>query len=529
MKKFLIVLLLFVAVSTMLRAQSAADIYNIYADLAVFDSPLALNLKKGVNKKEIFKIGDLSLRNTALKLLEGNYEKAYRYALYQSVLDPAVLGRQLGFRDGYSKYAGVTGIYLPKGKNLVLVDGAEGKQVKLLVPNWMRKPADGVKSTEDPNGWHLDSKEFLLHNGVNIIELHDWDGLAYIQYFSKNDESLSPVEIHFPSARVNGYFDLAKHNNVDWNKMLSKTVYPVMDAVGKHIQVAYLVEDYMKYADSAGVQLISNYDALINQQYKLMGLIKYNRIPENRILSRANFNYYMFRDDDGVAYMAGEEGNAMAMVVDPNRVMKGDACWGFSHEVGHVHQLQPLLSWGGLGEVSNNILALHVNKSFGTASRIAEQDNYSKARLNIINGKISYLQDEDHFNRLVPFWQLQLYFDGQGVKPDFYPDLFEALRSQLEKSNFNTEDYERLAGTGHESTNPALYQLNFIQQACLVGETDLIEFFDQYGFFYVGDFSIDDYGKFTYSMTQEMVDACKTSITKMNLPKPNVDIASLRD
>lgn len=46
-----------------------------------------------------------------------------------------------------------------------------------------------------------------------------------------------------------------------------------------------------------------------------MGLDKYGKIPENRVLARVNFNYYMFRDGDGVAYL-GNDGT-MRMVTDP--------------------------------------------------------------------------------------------------------------------------------------------------------------------------------------------------------------------
>ena len=77
--------------------------------------------------------------------------------------------------------------------------------------------------------------------------------------------------------------------------------------------------------------------------------------------------------------------------------------------------------------------------------------------------------------------------------------------------------------------NPAVHQLNFIKTACEVAKVDLIEFFDAYGFFYVGNMTYDDYGRYTYEMTQEMVDTCKKTIKSMNLPKPKTDITKLRD
>jgi len=123
---------------------------------------------------------------------------------------------------------------------------------------------------------------------------------------------------------------------------------------------------------------------------------------------------------------------------------------------------------------------------------------------------------------LIPFWQLQLYFEGVGENPDFYPDLFETLRKQ----GVNPHQSGRRSNVDR---NPAVHQLNFIKTACIVSKVDLSDFFDQYGFFYVGELEYDDYGKYNYKMTQEMVDQCKSDIANMKLPKPKVDLTTLRD
>lgn len=78
-------------------------------------------------------------------------------------------------------------------------------------------------------------------------------------------------------------------------------------------------------------------------------------------------------------------------------------------------------------------------------------------------------------------------------------------------------------------SNPAQYQLNFVKTACKTGKVDLTDFFDQYGFFFVGDFEYEDYGSYHYRMTQEMVDQCKAEIKAMGLPKPKVTISTLTD
>jgi len=495
---------------------------QVYSDLAVFETPMATSLKKKIKKKDIEKMHNKELKEAALDMFNKKYDKAYRIASYNAILSPKTLGQQLKIGDGYSKYEGITGIYLTAGKHIVLIDGIEGdKKAGLLIPDWNRRAPDSIKPDKDPAGWGIVKQKFALHNGVNVIEVKGNGGLAYIDYYSEDPGRDKPIQVHFVSGKVNGYFDLAKNDDADWNTLLNNAVYPIIDAKGKHIQIAYPVSDCKKYAFNRGVELIKNYDSLISLQYKLMGLYKYNKIPKNHLLARVNYNYYMFRDEDGVAYMGTKPGNAMPLVVKPESVIKDDPCWGFSHEVGHVHQLWPQFNWGGLGEVSNNVFSLYCTTKFGNESRLSEQKVYQRVQDSIIKRHISYLQDKDPFDRLVPFWQLQLYFSGPGNYGDFYPDLFETFR----RSNQETTNRESI-GRGN---NPAIYQLNFIKTVCEVGKTDLTVFFDKYGFFYVGSFAIDDYGDYKYNMTQEMVDKCKSEIKAMNLPQPKVDLTTLRD
>lgn len=532
MKKTLLTLAFAGFFGAVTYAQSAKDYSEVYADLSLFEDPLASSLKRGVKKNDINKISNPLIKEVALQQLNGQYSSSYKNGTYKALLSPSLLGEQLSIGDGYSKYENITGVYLPVGQHIVLVDGiAADKSVKLVVPNWLRFPPDAEEPTKDPKGWGIEKKEFTLRNGVNIINLEDFGSLAYIDYFSENPAQEAPIQVHFLTGQENGYFDISKHKDADWNKFADNAVFPIMDAIGKHIQVAYPVEAIKKYAYGRGVELISNYDSLVYRQHRIMGLEKYDKVPENRVLSRVNYNYYMFRDGDGVAYMGGKKGYAMHLVVDPSRVIQGDPCWGFSHEVGHVHQTRPMFNWGGLGEVSNNLFSLYVTRSFGNPTRVSEQKNYQKAKETIIDAGISYLQDEDVFNRLIPFWQLQLYFEGQGNNPDFYPDLFEAFRLQgianrpSGRRGQGNWASDRMRG----ERNPAVHQLNFIKTACEVAKVDLTDFFDKYGFFYVGEIEIADYGNYIYAMTQEMVDECKNAIKAMNFTKPVVDISTLTD
>lgn len=532
MKKILFAAVALNLFTSGLNAQTTSDLKTISNSLSIFSDPLATVLKTGIKTDEVNKISDPVIKDVALQLMKGTYDNKYKVNTYNALLSPTTLGKDLSIGDGYSKYENITGIYLPLGKHVVLVEGIDKeKDVKLVVPNWERKAPNPDEPTKDPKGWGIEKQTFKLQNGINIIDLKNYGSLAYIDYFSETPSKERPIKVHFITGKVNGYFDIKKNSNSDWNKLVDNAVFPIMDGIGEHIQIAYPVEAIKKYAYGKGVELISNYDSLVYRQHRIMGLIKYGKVPQNKILSRVNYNYYMFRDGDGVAYMGDKKGYAMNLVVDPNRVVKGDPCWGFSHEVGHVHQTRPMFNWGGLGEVSNNLFSLYVTRSFDNPTRISEQGNYKTAKEKIIDGKISFLQDPDVFNRLVPFWQLQLYFEGAGKNPDFYPDLFQAFRNQANsKGNLNQVKntnwaQERMQG----ERNPAVHQLNFVKTACEVSKVDLTDFFDKYGFFYVGEFEMDDYGKYKYKMTADMVDVCKKEIKKMGLKKPVLDLTTLAD
>lgn len=477
---------------------------EIEADMLFFNDPSCTSLKKGVRNTKKFK--SETLRSVAQQLLNESYATDYIVADYEAYPSPQVLGQTLKLGDGFSKYENITGVYLNKGENIVFVGNTHGRSIKLLLPNLMRQPADGVKPTEDPNGWGLHKQEIELMEGANIIDAQ-YATNAYISYFEEDFDVAPKITVHFLTGKVNGYFDTNRGDtNNDWNQLLENAVGPIMDARGKFIQVAYPVEWFKTYTQNKGIELIAAYDTMMESQYRLMGLIKYNKTPKNRVFSRVNFNYYMFRDGDGVAYL-GDRGT-MRMVADPKVVVSGDPCWGFSHEVGHVLQMRPI-TWGGLTEVSNNIFSLYTSAALGNESRIKRQNNYAKARETIIGKGISYLHDEDVFNRLVPFWQLHLYFTANG-HPDFYADVMEQMR----KSNFTVN-------SRNESIN---YQFEFMKICSEVSQTDLTEFFEQWGFFWVGEISLSDYGNYTYNITQEMVDETKQHIASKGYQKPTSDI-----
>lgn len=481
---------------------------ELYHDAQYFSDLSYTQLAKGVKAAQVKKIKNNLLRTAAEQLLQGRYDTTYRAVSYGAYPSPAALQQAIRLGDGFSRYENPTGMFLPAGENIVLVGPTGGKEIALMAPDLMRQPAAGVKPTEDPLGWGLLGQEFPLQEGVNVINLKKASNV-YLSYYDEQAHTAPRIKVHFLTGAVNGVFDPAKMDNAAWDSLLNNAVSPIVDAVGRFIQVAYPVEWFKKYAMGKGRELVAAYDTMLYLQYELMGLVKYNKLPKNHLFARVNFNYYMFRDRDGVAYLGDER--TMGMVVDPARVRQGDPCWGFSHEVGHVLQMRPQMTWGGLTEVSNNIFSLNNLAVLDPGpSRIKRQDNYNKARAAIIDKGISYLEESDPFNRLVPFWQLQLYFAGQKGLKDLYPDVMEALRNRPVAGPSKKESIKN--------------QFDFIQVVCDVTKTDLTDFFDKWGFFKVGTIELDDYGKYTHIITPEMVAETKAYIASKNYPKPEVDV-----
>jgi hypothetical protein len=501
-----------VLLSSLTASGAAVDVKMLKADMTFFTDASCSQLKKGVAPKHLADFKSTLLKTVAAGMLNGTYDRTYRAASYEAYPSPRALNKVLKLGSGFSRYENITGIYLDVGENVVFVGDTGGRKLSLLIPNWMRKPAEGVKPAKDPNGWGLHKQTVALNPGLNVFDVKRASN-AYVSYFDDHAEQAPKVRIHFPTGKVNGFFDASKHTNADWDRLLDNAVSPIMDARGKHIQVAYPVEWFQVYTRGKGVELIGNYDTMLNHHYTLMGLVKYKKVPRNRILARVNFNYYMFRDGDGVAYL-GNKGT-MRMVADPSVVIVGDPCWGFCHEVGHVLQMRPQMTWGGMTEVSNNIFTIYTTTRMGNPSRLKRQKNYAKARKNIIEAepRKSYLADRDVFNRLVPFWQLHLYFERNG-KPDFYADVMEAMRRRPD------------AGRGNDSIKN---QFEFVRICCDVAKLDLTDFFEKWGFFWVGELEVRDYRTYRFTITQKMVDDTKAYIVAKKYKKPAEDITLIED
>ena len=82
------------------------------------------------------------------------------------------------------------------------------------------------------------------------------------------------------------------------------------------------------------------------------------------------------------------------------------------------------------------------------------------------------------------------------------------------------------AGRGNDSIRN---QFQFIRICCDVGQVDLTDFFEKWGFFRVGEIKLKDYRNYHFVVTAGMVAETKAYIAKKNYPKPSQDLTLLKD
>ncbi len=462
---------------------------------------------KKLNIKKVNKVQDSLVRETLTQMLKGEYPYEYRIQEYKNYLSPRLLADKLK-TSPYSQFENPTGIFFSKGKDIVfIVDNYQGDDIQLRIANFGKEGGSSV---------------YNLVSGINVITPTN-SGNGYIQYFTSSDVKKEKVKIHIIGGRVNGYFDISRHNNEDWKKLLSSAPGEILDIMGSRVQLAYSVESLKKYCPDNGVRLISLYDSIVSIQHSIMGLNKYKCVPENHMFGRVIWQGFMHADGMGAAF----HDNTMVQLADPEKI--GTNLWGIAHEFGHVNQVRPWMKWVGTTEVTNNIYSVWSQYVFHPTAPKLEREVLKDYDGRVAGGRITaYMESAfinkqewltqagpdrwdrsrprdwggDHFVKLVPLWQLQLYYAlaGEGnswYHPDFYADIFIKA---IQKDG--------------KPANDAEAQLHFIRTACDVTQTDLTDFFTYSGMLLPIDKWVDDYTCAQMTITESDIAAVKQYASK---------------
>lgn len=464
--------------------------------LAYFTDITCSELKSGITEEVINEIPNEFFRNIALHLFNETYPVADRVLTAHAYKIPSVLADEL--KTGtYSLRENPTGIQVNKNTELVVLVGElKGKEMKITIQNLEEGFTKAVT--------------YPLSEGLNKIKTTN-SGLAYIHYYTE-DGSGDDVIVHIPNGNINGVFRKG-NTDLDFVRLLKNAKDKHIDMIGDYAHLTFPVNKLQEVCKS-GVELLDAYDDMVRLEQELMGMEKYSRTTNNHLYFNVNYQ-------DGV-YMHATANRTEYHLSTIDRIanideVKTESCWGPAHECGHIHQLRPGFKWAGMTEVSNNVFSLYVQTSWGNTSRLENKgtiyNNSYEEAYNAINvtGMAHVERVGEHFVKLVPFWQLHLYYALVIGNKDFYPDLQEVMRK------------------GEDPVTHGLSQLNFIRVACDVAKEDLTDFFDFWGLLKPVKITIDDYGSKDFEITQSDVDNLITEIKAKNYPKPKYALQFIRD
>lgn len=481
------------------------------SDLGYFTDITFSALKAGITSNQIAGIQNPFLQNIATYLLAGKYPNEYRVQDYKPYREVADLARELK-TSTYCQFENATGLFFNTAEEVVVFVGPSGGQTLSL------RVTDFGPSGNDYS--------YPLSEGINLLTMKG-RGNGYINYYTPDYKSAANVKIHIASGTVNGYFDVSRHSEEDGKKLLDNAVSEILDIRGSRVQLAYSVASLKSQCYGRLGELIKEYDNIVTIEQTMMGLAKYNRLPANHMFGRVVWSGYMFADGWG----AGFHDNTMATVANPANVRSNG--WGIAHEFGHVNQVRPGMDWVGTTECTNNIYSAWIQYTYTPDNLRLEKENSGgtiggrfNAYLNngLLKGQEWGIQGGpdkdygigsngywggDHFVKLAPLWQLQLYYHVAGEYNSWY------------KPFFWSEIFEKVRNTDETGLSNGQLQINFVKNACDAVQENLTDFFIKIGMLKVVDKMFDDYTPARKTITQQMIDEAVNYARKY--PKPKTD------
>ena len=475
--------------------------------VGVFTDNTCTALKEGVSDSDIDAIKNPQFRALAKALYNVSYNKRYRIKEYEPYPHPSVAAEK-NKTGTYSLLDNATGIVAMPGEEIVVFVGeTNGQDIGLCSINFNND---------------YSPVNYKLKEGANSV-ICAKGGLLYIMYHTEA-KNARPVKIHIASGKVNGMCCVEENTNLDWTTILDNAKHKYIDVQGKYSHLIFQVRDFKQYTPDIS-RLVAVYDSIVYLESRFMGLEKYKRMNGNRMLfhvSTAFSQMYMY----ATAYRTGYSQGVMDQLCNTD-MLRSSSIWGPAHEVGHINQTQGF-KWVGLTEVSNNIYSQYVRTTFGNKSRLSSEElnsdfdgvwsnRYEKGFTEVLVGKKVHSDYGDVFGKLIPFWQLQLYFSNVKGQTDFYADVHEEIRN-----------LPQVPDDGQQ-------QLNFMRICCDVSKTDLSEFFERWGMLVATAGTATDhssvqnrvYYKKEFNITKEEVEALKRYSSKY--AKPDASIWYIHD
>ncbi len=475
------------------KTPQQALITKVFTDLS------CTKLRAGATAADIAALPQL-LRDIATKMQKGVYEGGeFRIGSYKAFSQPE-LARDLQQIKALNPFDNPTGIYAKEGEDIyVFVGPTHGGIVDLI--------------SAQPLSLH--QSNYPLVEGINKVRITR-DGLLYIGYHADMTKTHKPISIHIPegSGTVNGYFDIAKHDDADWKRLIAKASAPTFDIVGKHAMMILTTKYLQKYSPDNITVSVKFWDDCVHAMWDIMGFYKYKDPINNRMLGfSTEGGAHMFSTEYGCGYSNGTDGHNLKNELVAPGIMQGKRAWGFGHEVGHSNQAA--FNWPSMTESSNNFFAqLILDKVLYSPDKnptATDMENPCKYLLEQGVKGVPFHDMNGWAQWGFAQYSFYLYFHKLGINPSFYPDLFESLR----KKPVNEVAW----------SDPARVHLDWYIRICEEAKTDFTEDFEIFNWFVPIDVKKHQYGDYHYKLTKKMADAAKAYVKAKNYPKPKYRIA----
>ena len=428
----------------------------------------------------------------------GKREKEFRIAKFKPQTDPVEWDDYLNVYT-YSLMPCPAGI-IGNDENIMIFVGGE-------VPSGVSLGVYKVAGN-DGHGFLYNS----LRAGLNVISMPEDTNakMLFIEYYAYTDTTdaskrladFPEIPMHFEGGHVNGYFDVAKHDDAYWRELLADhkadsvaSSYPAIQVMGEKVMFHMTRDEIAAVCSNTITDAISWWDELVKRQHRLMGADKYYDRWNDKIMARNGQGSYMYATQGYTYY----ESYTLKEILPWDSVYKSPGrFWGPAHEIGHVNQ--GTINIVSCTEASNNLFANVQVHSIGKST--TRGVGVAECRKDFGN-KVAFPLRSDVIGKSRMFFQLYLYFHAVGKDTTFYPRLFEALRhDRLNKGPLdNSWVYH---------TQAVEDQLKFALKCCEIAQMDLSEFFEAWGFFEpMKETHIGDYSNYIVNLTKEEADSVR--------------------
>lgn len=507
----------------------------LYSD--IFNDSIFSTLKPTVTQQDIDAITSPFIKGLAQCLFNNTYNKKYRVQISTPYKTIGSINTQYKIGN-YSRYENPTGIFFQPDTKVIIF----AKDITNTNAVYLRIRDFATEGSSPENTYEL-------KNGLNILSITN-KGLGYISYYT-NDVNAAPITLNVTAGIVNGIYKKGT-TSTECKEMLTNDVYPKIDIEGYYTKLVIDKTPVSNFHYFDIQPLIDKYDMITKSEREMMGFFKFNTNFKNRqlVYTESMGGWYAGGSGVHLDLTWGAAGSTSAT---------GLSLWGVAHELGHINQIEPGLTWVGTTEITNNIYSLWASYNLYTPSgtnrftnlegEVADKTAFPQVEGNRfgeyiiqtqINGK-SYADQfrtdfvnplDKHFRTLVPFWQLELYYQLAGASKNAPTLAFDKNMSDedipstpnpvtgIDYAHWYANVIKKVLNTDESQLTNGQLVMNFVKNTCDAVQEDLTDFFTITGFLKPIDAMISDYSNAQLTITQSMIDEVKSYVLMKGYAKP---------